>query len=172
MYLCLKRGKKTFIAYFCTMGATIYKDSIEITASKELKLFVRSMAATYRFVFQQQKYDLVRRADMLELVDLEQVGQIAVRFATTLDNAKMVLTRSELYTFYTMLELVCRSFLTEISDEYKAIALSMNKVDEKRYNQVRSTELSIAQTLIQQVQKDFKDDPEFEEIAEKLEMLD
>jgi len=154
------------------MGEISFQDSIDITASKELKLFVRSMASSYQFIYQQQKFDLVRRADMIELIDLEGVAQIALNFAAVQENSKMTLTRKELYQFYLMMELVCRSFLTEIGDEYKAIAMQLNKVTEKRYNEVRSMELSIAQTLIQKIKTDFAFDPDFEEILELLEMLD
>jgi hypothetical protein len=70
------------------------------------------------------------------------------------------------------MELVCRSFLTEIGDTYKEITMRINKVDEEKYNAVRNIELKIAQTLIQQIRVDFAKDPDFEEIEEKLEMLD
>ena len=130
------------------------------------------MAASYQFIYQQEKFDLVRRADMLELIDRDGVGQIALNFAAVLENSKMTLTRLELYQFYLMMELVCRSFLTEIGDEYKAIAMRLNKVSERKYNEVRSMELTIAQTLISKIKSDFATDPEFEEMLEKLEMLD
>ncbi len=149
-----------------------FKDSIDITASKELKLFVRSMASTYQFIYKQDKFDLVQRADMLELVDCEAVGQIALNFANVQEGSKMTLTRKELYQFYLMMELVCRSFLTDIGDVYKDIAMRLNKVTEKKYNEVRSMELSIAQTLIQKIKTDFASDPEFEEMLDLLEMLD
>jgi arginyl-tRNA synthetase len=71
-----------------------------------------------------------------------------------------------------MMELVCRSFLCDIGDDYKEIAMKLNKVDEEKYNEVRNTELAIAQALIQQIKKDFKEDPEFDEMLEKFELLD
>lgn len=154
------------------METTQFKEEIDITVSKELKLFVRSMAASYRFIFQQQKYDLVKRADMIELVELELVAELAIRFATIPENSKLVLSRRELYLFYSMMELVCRSFLCEIGDDYKDIAMKLNKVDEAKYNEVRNTELAIAQALIQQIKKDFSADPEFDEMLEKFELLD
>ena len=154
------------------MAATQFKEEIDITVSKELKLFVRSMAASYRFIFQQAKYDLVKRADMIELVELDLVAELAIRFATIPENSKLVLSRKELYLFYSMMELVCRSFLCEIGDDYKEIAMKLNKVDEEKYNEVRNTELAIAQALIQQIKKDFKEDPEFDEMLEKFELLD
>lgn len=153
------------------MATTKFKDSIEITVSKELKLFIRSMAASYRFIFQQDRFDFVKRADMLELVELEEVANLAVRFATIPEDSKLILTRRELYQMYTMMELVCRSFLTDIGDEYKAIAMRMNKVDEEKYNAVRNVELKIAQTLIQSIKQDFAADPDFDEIIERLEIL-
>lgn len=149
-----------------------FKEAIDITVSKELKLFVRSMAATYQFIFKQEKFEFVQKADMLELVDLEGVAQIALKFAATPENSKMTLTRQELYQFYKMMDLVCRSFLTEIGDEYKAIAMRASKVSESKYNEVRSMELSIAQTLISKIKKDFAADPDFDEILETLEILD
>lgn len=154
------------------MTKTQFKESIEITVSKELKLFIRSMAASYQFIFKQDRYEFVKRADMIELVELEEVARFAVRFATIPENSKMLLSKLELYQMYTMMELVCRSFLTEIGDEYKTIAMRMNKVDEDRYNSVRSTELKIAETLISQIKNDFKEDPVFDEILERLELLD
>jgi hypothetical protein len=154
------------------MTKTQFKESIEITVSKELKLFIRSMAASYQFIFKQDRYEFVKRADMIELVELEEVARLAVRFATIPENSKMLLSKLELYQMYTMMELVCRSFLTEIGDEYKTIAMRMNKVDEDRYNSVRSTELKIAETLISQIKNDFKEDPVFDEILERLELLD
>ena len=54
------------------------------------------------------------------------------------------------------MEVVCRSFLTDIADDFKAMALKHNKVTEERYNEVRNTELKIAQVLIQQIRKDLK----------------
>ena len=154
------------------MTKTQFKESIEITVSKELKLFIRSMAASYQFIFKQDRYEFVKRADMIELVELEEVARLAVRFATIPENSKMLLSKLELYQMYTMMELVCRSFLTEIGDEYKTIAMRMNKVDEDRYNSVRSTELKIAETHISQIKNDFKEDPVFDEILERLELLD
>ncbi|CAN5525156.1 hypothetical protein BH11BAC2_BH11BAC2_20550 [soil metagenome] len=155
------------------MSTIRYKEETEITVSKELKLFVRSIAASYRYIFQQvDRYDLVRRADMLELIEMDRVADLASRFATIPENTKLTLTKSEVYLFFTMMELVCRSFLCEIGDDYKAIAMKMNKVDETRYNEVRSTELLIAQALIQQIRKDFQADPDFEELVDLLEMLD
>ena len=154
------------------MAKITFKNEIDITVSKELKLFVRSMAASYHFIFQQQKYDLVMRADMIELVELEQVADLAIRFANTPENSKLVLSRKELYLFYSMMELVCRSFLCEIGDDYKEITMKLNKVDEDKYNEVRNTELSIAQALIQQIKNDFSADPEFDEMLEKFELLD
>jgi hypothetical protein len=130
------------------------------------------MAASYQFIFKQDRYEFVKRADMIELVELEEVARLAVRFATIPENSKMLLSKLELYQMYTMMELVCRSFLTEIGDEYKTIAMRMNKVDEDRYNSVRSTELKIAETLISQIKNDFKEDPVFDEILERLELLD
>ena len=129
------------------------------------------MAASYRFIFQQDRFDFVKRADMLELVELDEVANLAVRFATIPEDSKLILTRRELYQMYTMMELVCRSFLTEIGDEYKAIAMRMNKVDEEKYNAVRNVELKIAQTLIQSIKQDFAADPDFDEIIERLEIL-
>lgn len=108
---------------------------------------------------------------MLELVELDEVANLAVRFATIPEDSKLILTRRELYQMYTMMELVCRSFLTEIGDEYKAIAMRMNKVDEEKYNAVRNVELKIAQTLIQSIKQDFAADPDFDEIIERLEIL-
>lgn len=129
------------------------------------------MAASYRFIFQQDRFDFVKRADMLELVELDEVANLAVRFAIIPEDSKLILTRRELYQMYTMMELVCRSFLTEIGDEYKAIAMRMNKVDEEKYNAVRNVELKIAQTLIQSIKQDFAADPDFDEIIERLEIL-
>ena len=129
------------------------------------------MAASYRFIFQQDRFDFVKRADMLELVEMDEVANLAVRFATIPEDSKLILTRRELYQMYTMMELVCRSFLTEIGDEYKAIAMRMNKVDEDKYNSVRNVELKIAQTLIQSIKQDFAADPDFDEIIERLEIL-
>ena len=74
------------------MATTQFKDSIEITVSKELKLFIRSMAASYRFIFQQDRFDFVKRADMLELVELDEVANLAVRFATIPEDSKLILT--------------------------------------------------------------------------------
>ena len=73
---------------------------------------------------------------------------------------------------YMMIDMVCRSFLCEIGDDYKAIAMKVNKVNEARYNQVRSTELYIAQALLEQFRKDFTVDPDFEELVERLALLD
>ena len=58
-----------------------FRDSVEITATKELKLFVRSIAATYQFVFRQEQVEFVQRAMMIDLVDREGVAALASRFA-------------------------------------------------------------------------------------------
>lgn len=154
------------------MEKRVYRDFIEITASKELKLFVRSVAASYRFVFEQQHYDFVKRVMMLDLVNINGSGMLASRFASADPGDRLELSKDEVYLFYTMLELVCRSFLCEVGDDYKKIAMKLNQVSEEQYNRVRSTELIIAQTLIGQFRKDFMDDPDFEEISHRLVLLD
>lgn len=151
---------------------TVLKEEIEISISKELKLFIRSMAASYRYISGQEQYDLIRRANMLELIDTEAIGKLASRFEATPDKSKLTLSRQEVYDLYMMVDMVCRSFLCEIGDDYKAIAMKVNKVNEERYNQVRSTELYIAQALLEQFRKDFMVDPEFEDLVERLALLD
>ena len=55
------------------------KDSIEITITQELKLFIKSITASYIFIFYQEKYDFARRIDMLELLEKEDVTRFAAR---------------------------------------------------------------------------------------------
>ncbi|MFN8153267.1 MAG: hypothetical protein U0Y08_03135 [Bacteroidia bacterium] len=154
------------------MHGKVFKDSIEISVSRELKLFVRSMAASYQFIFQHENADFVQRAMMIDLVDRNGVGMLAERFATQREGEKMELSKQELYLFYTMMELVCRSFLSDVGDEFKSVAMKVNKVDEEKYNEVRNMELKIAQTLLQQIRRDFMEDQEFEEICDRLDLLD
>lgn len=154
------------------MHGKVFKDSIEISVSRELKLFVKSMAASYQFIFQHENADFVQRAMMIDLVDRNGVGMLAERFATQREGEKMELSKQELYLFYTMMELVCRSFLSDVGDEFKSVAMKVNKVDEEKYNEVRNMELKIAQTLLQQIRRDFMEDQEFEEICDRLDLLD
>ena len=154
------------------MQGKVFKDSIEITATKELKLFVRSIAATYQFIFQQETYDFVQRAMMIDLVDRTGVGLLAERFVKQKEGEPMELSKQEVYLFYTMMELVCRSFLSDVGDDFKSVAMKVNKVSEEKYNEVRNMELKIAQTLIQQIRRDFMEDPEFEEINDRVDLLD
>ena len=106
------------------MERKIFKDSIEISISKELKLFIRSMAASYQFIFQQENYDFVQRTMVIDLVNKEGVTVLANKFAVAGIGEKIELTREELYLMYTMMELVCRSFRCDVGDDYKAIARS------------------------------------------------
>ena len=154
------------------MQSKIFKDSIEITVTRELKLFVRPMAASYQYIFQHENSDFVQRAMFIDLVDRNGVGMLAERFATQREGEKMELSKQELYLFYTMMELVCRSFLSDVGDDFKAVAMKVNKVSEDKYNEVRNMELKIAQTLLQQIRRDFMEDPEFEEICDRLDLLD
>lgn len=154
------------------MEGKVFRDSIEITVSEELKLFIRSMASSYHFVFQQEKYDFVQRAMKIDLVDINGVAQLAKRFAIQKPKEKMELSREEIYLLYTMMEMVCRSFLHDVGDDYKAIAMKVNKISLERYNEVRSTELLIAQTLLQQLRTDLDEDPDFEEIRDRIALMD
>ena len=148
------------------------KESIEISIGLELKLFIKSITASFNYIFYQDKYDFARRVDMLELLDKTEVGQFAVKIEMAPVNSMLTLSRGEVYLLYTVMEVVCRSFLTEIADDFKAMALKHNKVTEEKYNEVRNTELKIAQVLIQQIKKDFSIEPQFEELLEKIEMLE
>lgn len=154
------------------MERKVFKDSIDITISRELKLFIRSMAASYQFIFQQDRYDFVQRAMLIDLVNKEGITVLANKFANAGVGEKLELTKEELYLMYTMMELVCRSFLCDVGDDYKAIAMKVNQVDEEKFNEVRNTELKIAQTLIQQIKQEFIEDPDFEEISERIDLLD
>ncbi|MEP7264744.1 MAG: hypothetical protein ABI772_09605 [Bacteroidota bacterium] len=148
------------------------KESIEITIGAELKLFIKSITASFSFIFYQNKYDFAKRVEMLELLDKTEVMQFAIRIEQAEVGSQLVLTRKEVYLFYTVMEVVCRSFLTEIADDFKAMALKLNKVTEERYNEVRNTELKIAQVLIQQIRKDFSNEPGFDDLLEEIEMLE
>ena len=152
--------------------ATKRQNQIEISMSTELKLFIKSIAASFQFIFYQNKYDLQRRADVLEIIERSEVAEFATKVERTEVNSKIQLSREEVYLFYTLMEIVCRSFLTEIADDFKAMALRHNKITEERYLEVRNTELKIAQALIQQIKKDFKGENDFEELLEKIDMLD
>ncbi len=154
------------------MERKVFKDAIDISVTKELKLFIRSMAASYQFVFQQEKYEFVQRVMMLDLVEKEGVSFLANKFAMAQEGEKLELSKDELYLMYTMMELVCRSFLCDVGDDYKTIAMKVNQVTEEKFNEVRNLELKIAQTLIQQLHHEFKDDPDFDEISERIELLD
>lgn len=148
------------------------KESIEITISEELKLFIKSITASFSFIFMQDKYDFARKVDMLELVDKTEVMQFAAKIEQAEKGTAVVLSRKEVYLFYTVMEIVCRSFLTEIADDFKEMALKHNKVTEERYTEVRNTELKIAQVLIQQIKTDFANEPGFEDLLQDLEMLE
>ena len=148
------------------------KESIEISIGMELKLFIKSITASFNYIFYQDKYEFARRVDMLELLDKTEVGQFAVKIEMAPVNSMITLSREEVYLLYTVMEVVCRSFLTEIADDFKVMALKHNKVTEEKYNEVRNTELKIAQVLIQQIKKDFSNEPQFEELLEKIEMLE
>jgi hypothetical protein len=148
------------------------RNEIEISITKELKLFIRSIAASYRYISGQEQYDLIRKANMLELIDTEAIAHLASRFEAAQEKSRLILTKQEVFDLYMMIDMVCRSFLCEIGDDYKAIAMKVNKVNEERYNQVRSTELFIAQALLEQFRKDFMVDPDFEELVERLALLD
>ena len=154
------------------MEATKRPNQIEISMSTELKLFIKSIAASFQFIFNQNKYDLQRRADVLEIIERSDVAEFAAKVERTEVNSKIQLSREEVYLFYTLMDIVCRSFLTEIADDFKVMALRHNKITEERYLEVRNTELKIAQALIQQIKKDFKGEDDFEELLEKMEMLD
>jgi hypothetical protein len=154
------------------MAGVHSKESIEITIGEELKLFVKSITASYSFIFMQDKYDFARRVDMLELLDKTEVMQFAIKIEQAPIGSTLILSRKEVYLFYTVMEVVCRSFLTEIADDFKEMALRHNKVTEERYNEVRNTELKIAQVLIQQIKKDFANEPGFEELLEEIDMLE
>ncbi|MBK9638491.1 MAG: hypothetical protein IPO63_12020 [Bacteroidetes bacterium] len=83
------------------MEGKIFKDSIEITVSEELKLFIRSMASSYHFVFQQEKYDFVQRAMQIDLVDLNGVAQLAQRFAAQRAKGEDgIVQRGDLFAVY------------------------------------------------------------------------
>lgn len=154
------------------MTTTERPEYIEITVSEELKLFIKSIAASFQFIFYQDKYDLQRKSEMLELIERTEVAEFAAKIERTPANSRLKLLRSEVYLFYTLMEIVCRSFLTGIADDFKSMALKHNKISEERYLEVRNTELKIAQALIQQIKKDFKGEEDFEELLEKIEMLD
>ena len=109
---------------------------------------------------------------MLEIIERSDVAEFAAKVERTEVNSKIQLSREEVYLFYTLMDIVCRSFLTEIADDFKVMALRHNKITEERYLEVRNTELKIAQALIQQIKKDFKGEDDFEELLEKMEMLD
>ncbi len=154
------------------MQATKRPDYIEISVSTELKLFIKSIAASFQFIFNQNKYDLQKRADILEIIERSEVVEFATKIEATAVNAKIELSRAEVYMFYTLMEIVCRSFLTEIADDFKAMALKHNKITEERYLEVRNTELKIAQALIQQLKMDFAGEEDFEELLERIDLLD
>ena len=154
------------------MEATKRPNHIEISVSTELKLFIKSIAASFQFIFSQNKYDLQRRADVIEIIERSEVAEFATKVERTEVNSKIQLSRAEVYLFYTLMDIVCRSFLTEIADDFKAMALKHNKITEERYLEVRNTELKIAQALIQQIKKDFAGEDDFEELLERIEMLD
>ena len=148
------------------------KESIEITISIELKLFVKSITASFNFIIHQTNFEFTQRVDMLELLENTEVGQFAAKIEQAPVDSLLTLSRDEVYLLYTTMEIVCRSFLTEIADDFKAMALKHNKVSEEKYNEVRNTELKIAQVLIQQIKKDFANEPQFEELLEKIDMLE
>lgn len=154
------------------MPETKRQDHIKISVSTELKLFIKSLAATFQFIFYQDKYDLQRKVEMLELIERSEVAEFAAKIESTPANKTVTLSRNEVYLFYTLMEIVCRSFLTDIADDFKIMALKHNKILEERYLEVRSTELKIAQTLIQQIRKDFASESDFQELLEKIELID
>ena len=154
------------------METTKRNDQIEISVGTELKLFIKSISASFQFIFYQDKYDLTRRVDMLEIIERSEVAEFASKIEHTAVDSKIQLSRVEVYLLYSLMEVVCRSFLTEIADDFKAMALKHNKISEERYLEVRNTELKIAQALIQQIKKDFAGEVNFEELLDKIEMLD
>ena len=154
------------------MAGVHSKEAIEITVGEELKLFIKSITASFSIIFYKDRYDFARRVEMLELLDKTEVMQFANKIEAAETGSTILLTRKEVYLFYTVMEVVCRSFLTDIADDFKEMALKHNKVTEEKYNEVRNTELKIAQVLIRQIKTDFANEPGFEELLEEIDMLE
>lgn len=146
--------------------------SVNIPLSRELKLFMKSISAAYRFFVTQSDHELYQRALMLDLIHSEKVKDLALRFDRVPEGGNLPLNRDDLFSFFTLLDLVCRSHESSIGDAYKSLMTQVNEIGGKKYDAIRSTELSLAYSLLARIREDFSEDPEFEEISERLQLLE
>jgi hypothetical protein len=122
-----------------------------------------SAISTVKFTLLHENHPLEDAIYENELINEEQLTELYFRIKNTPDNEEIEFSLDDEILIYTVLDVTCKTFLTNIGDDLKKINSEVVENDNENYAEVRNTLLKGCRVVMEGMRNSLKDNKKFME---------
>src|SRR4051812_42897273 len=122
-----------------------------------------SAISTVKFTLLHENHPLEDAIYENELINEEQLTELYFRIKNTPDNEEIEFSLDDEILIYTVLDVTCKTFLTNIGDDLKKINSEVVENDNENYAEVRNTLLKGCRVVMEGMRNSLKDNKKFTE---------
>jgi hypothetical protein len=149
----------------------VYGDKLSIPVTKEFKQLVNISIAAGKFILIHPQYELIQEAMRMRLFEDAMLEDFEVHNWQFEVGEVITLDHKEVLFFYSLLELSCRIFLTQIGDDLRKLAIDSGETNDEEFNRVRGLMLRQAEKFIKEVNEAYGNDSSLHQLHYKIERL-
>jgi hypothetical protein len=122
-----------------------------------------SAISTVKFTLLHENHPLEDAIYENELINEEQLTELYFRIKNTPDNEEIEFSLDDEILIYTVLDVTCKTFLTNIGDDLKKINSDVVENDNENYAEVRNTLLKGCRVVMEGMRNSLKENKKFME---------
>jgi hypothetical protein len=122
-----------------------------------------SAISTVKFTLLHENHPLEDAIYENELINEEQLTELYFRIKNTPDNEEIEFSLDDEILIYTVLDVTCKTFLTNIGDDLKKINSEVVENDNENYAEVRNTLLKGCRVVMEGMRNSLKENKKFME---------
>lgn len=139
-----------------------------IPVTREFKELLSISIAAGKFVLIHPCYTLIRDLMKMDVLSEEQLDDLEVRMQHYELGEIMQLENEELFFIYSLLEITCRLFVSEIEDDLRIMAIHEAGASTEEYIRVRNLFLKQAEDFLHTVVAGFAENEEFSMLNDRF----
>jgi hypothetical protein len=149
----------------------VYGDKLSIPVTKEFKQLVNISIAAGKFILIHPQYELIQEAMRLKLFEDQMLEDFDVHNWQYETGEVITYDHQEVLFFYSLLELSCRIFLTQIGDDLRQLAIDSGETNDEEFNRVRGMLLRQAEKFLKEINAAYDNDSDLHQLHYKIERL-
>jgi hypothetical protein len=149
----------------------VYGDKLCVPVTREFKQLVNISIAAGKFILIHPQYELIREAMRLEIVQDDQLEDFEVHNWQYEPGETITYDNNEVLFLYSLLELSCRIFLTNVGDDLRKLAVESGETTSEEFTRVRGVHLRQAEEFLREINRAYSNNSALQQLHNKMERL-